>query len=1625
MALVKPRTHNLAHDGQDRNQYEPQPGSQGSASWLSQETRVSQPQELLQPIAYSPFPHQVVQNHYQVLPTNTETFLKPKSDPESIPPPKPPKLPQGYADNLQPNGDTVTHSALHSAQPNTHRHEPFINEDQHQHQHQPEEILEQPKPISPPTTIHTTETTPSHKTYNSDSIYNSPQPQSHSIDSPAKNEDGRSHATRSGQEPLVSPVIGSDHHKENAGTDDIRCMLPLINENSDSTKALASQPETSGLSQHQGRASDISSSFPSAEASRPLFSSVGGILNSQPVLQRTSTPTQQYGFDEFNNNKNKPPHDALFKWQPSKSSNETQKNENRPSSAHTVQVVNDVDHQKTQNSSTTGIHQTDEISRRNLIGSRSPIKTYNASALSFGGPSDWEHFGDYQAEEVDDTDLYSHSKSQTETKMTNNSAELPTGTTPIADLQQEYRFQPKDVESAPISGFSSPPPSRLPPDIPIQDTAEISQNEAVKPDRSSLQEPSITIPDSGTESYERNIIPQHLQAIDVEDALRIWSKDGTLSKVEPAPSPYTKPASPVSSQSTKIETMLIQDFASIPNGSAHQQQSTDVKPETNPRVKLGNTTIFSMPNPNLFEPQSTRRRSQPNDNTSSIENAEFSQNSIISTQRRLNMGVAPEISATIGSNNRNSPLSSKDNVSDSASIESKLESNNITKAEKVEIPPRSNESGHQRRSTEDSPSINRGSGLNSLNISSELSIGNTQSQNTAQVSNPKKSIHQPDPTEDNGPKPSIKTASSGAMTSDAGENLNSKNSVLQQEHFEDIPILNPGVGLGSITVSSESESYAFKAQSRADKPNPGDDFPAVKTSLSASNSEHQEETERPEISSSVTANDTSTETSQKLVGPQVGSTALLKATETDNPYADLDAWGKASLNRYVAMLKEEAKADTEKEKLNVFMIFAKRESKLRAVLYGADDATTTIEQGLERRPSLHLAKTLTKRSQKALPALPPVGESQHSPSLGASGDLLGSQVIPRISTSKSATSQEESKSEQRTTVGSSLITEQPTDEMQYSPGGRPIMARGQRNEIDLKKPPVELTLREKVSKVFTQVAGFTNSTPSPSSEAPMVVNSEAKTGTQKPPYVAFKYEGSSEPTEYVSKRKSAFRPYAASTMEPSQTGSATAQEPDGKTDGILDTFSTLTLNQQSQNSIVKSTDENHSTVKSAEKHQTDDPLDLRRFVRADFDPLFSVLPPSGSIPQDSVQLQELENAMNAVPDDFGFIHQSVVAWDTEAKKEREIHESERHVRQGESELKINALFDENEIGYGDISELESEFKNSEAARKTDEDRAEYQTFLSSVFNVVWTRLHYEIAQLSPLYEEYTKVVNDTLVGKDMFEASANQFILAPTMGLLLALHQKLEVRYQKAFEAVLERDRRLKKTEISPWYTLGNVVKVKQLEKQFESAERNAIVQHCKQRNTRANKLMDVLDHNTLRGVGANQDYMQAVMKSIRRIASGRAYASMPSSEVGLGVEEVMKAKSITTILASSSEQIVQTFHVADMLLNAADYEVSVANAKLAGADAKDFARLKDERSKEDQKLMGSLEHRLALIRKDLRRTHDEIVKLLLFLGVQNGHAESSQTIMSSASADLGHEDRIQKALEGAKRRNAVKEPGG
>lgn len=1323
-----------------------------------------------------------------------------------------------------------------------------------------------------------------------------------------------------------------------------------------------------------------------------------------------------------------------FYWHSGRSSSEADEDQDH-SGSPTATPGGDSVGQRSSATNSLGLHSEYQgLPIRSISLSPTTSATYGASALGFG----WEYFGDYEAEEIDDEELYSRPRPRDLKSVVQGSTELP------VDLSLESS-QPLNSES----DLSSSESMRLgnaylhetSPSRPLE---EGSFQDNVVQDLIISREGNFETdgkPKSGHVPVKRVVSAQAVsstdtrsqQRPDMDDVIRAWSEApyvGKVHEVSPVgvvvPNKDEEPASTAEASlaSTPRDGMLGVD--AISEGALPLPKSPDSVDSQNPDDRGPNRDANILVNPKDADLNATNheRRMQ----------ALINQQDSTTTNVLARAEVRPSKEMTYSPENEDTrqlilppidvvrlsglPLSIHTG-SDIKQIFSEFSDPNhrSTDSRTHSLPQASQEEAE----------------MDSAKQCCDLSQVNCLEQDHQMLQNIV-------PAKSQSKNQNDCKRHSGAAKSELSQTVESKPSpetiimVSSKSFSRHDSLSKPLIAVPDTARADPLISKTMEENLQA------------RDSVKPRQDHSQEDVKTPinhEISNgSRLENNASSAPPHATLPPLISNTSLshhtdsLETSAVQDPYSDLDPWGKASLNRFAAMLREESRAETNQDKLNIFNVFTSRESRLRVVLYGTDDelmipakpmqqrVETTkkpekvgfVKQAVERANSIGL-----ERSLKALPALPVSRESV----IGLPGNALAPSVLYHgltsngqavgLSTPSSGDAfrlKKESEVPSKPSADDSyVLIDSPSDEFQYSPGGRPVVARlpktGRANDVDSSQDATPGP--EKDGAASSKTPGSSRHTNSSRINGPIAVGFEDLGASDKPANRPLKYsEGHSEVKNYLTNRKSVCRPYATLTQGSLESASTFGKEEDVKLDGAKGVISAPT---SLYNPILQAKEYESSNTKRQEARKAEGQADLRRFVKADFDPLLLALPKSDAIVHVSARILDLKNVMEAVPDDFGFIHQSVVTWDAKAKKQREDNDRQRHARQAESEQKIDLLFDDHEIGYGDIAELETEFKRSEAARKADEDRFEYQTFVTDVFNLVWTRLHYELDQLLPHYDQYSKLMDHTLAGKDMFEGSKEGLALGPTMSSFLALHQKIEIRYQKAFEAVLERDRRLKKTEISPWYSLSNIAKVKQLEKQFEDAEKKAIIEYCLQRDARANSLMDVLDQNTLRGVGANQDYMEAIMKAVRRIASGRAFASVPgANEPTAGLEEVEKARAITALLASSSEQVVQTFHVADMLLNSADYEVSVAKAKVAKADPATLAKLKEERAKEDQKLMRDLEHRLALIREDTRRTNDEIVKLMLFLGVQNGRADSAPSHVEAI--DVQHGARMQKALE-------------
>ena len=1272
--------------------------------------------------------------------------------------------------------------------------------------------------------------------------------------------------------------------------------------------------------------------------------------------------------------------------------------------------------------------------------------TYGASALGFGGPSDWEYFGDYEAEEIDDEELYSRPRPRDLKSVVQGSTELPVDL-PLESIQSLNNVS--DLPSLDSTGLGNaslhetsrsrsleegPSQNNVVQDLIVSRECSHETDGKPKTGRGPVTRVVSSQAVSSTDTHSQ-------QRPDMDDVIRAWSEAPYVGKVHEVPLVDVVPdedeepagTAEASSASTTRDGML--GVNAISEGALALPKSPDLVDSRNPDEWASHCDANVLANPKNADPNTiiyerqTQALIKQQDSTTTdiIANPEFKprkeETCTLESEDTRQLALPPI--DVLGSSGLPLSIHTGSGIKQMSS-ELNLPRDGSTDSRTHTLP----------QASQEETEINTDNEYCDLSQVDHIEQGQQMLQNTVQEESQSKN-------QDHCKKHSGEAESELSQTLE-GKPLSeaiimaSSKSLSRHDSLSNPAIAIPDTA-GADPLMSNTPEENLQA---GDSIEPRQDHlqQDVKSPLN------------PEISNGSPLENNATGAPTHATLPPLIShaspshqTDSLEMSVVQDPYSDLDPWGRASLNRFAAMLREESRAETNRDKLNIFNVFTSRESRLRVVLYGTDDELIIppkpmqqkveitkkpekvgfVKQAVERANSIGL-----ERSLKALPALPVSRESvirlpgsAPTPSVLDDNSTSKGRAIGLMTPSSGDASRlkEESEVSSRPSADDSYVmVDTPSDEFQYSPGGRPVIARLPKiDRAHVAESSKDANSGfEKDGAASSKTLGSSRHTNSPSINGSIAVGLEDFGASQKPANRPLKNnEGQSEVKNYLTNRKSVCRPYATLTQGSLQSPSTFGKEEDVKS---ARTKSLISAPTSHYNPILHAKVDGSSNTKRQEAPKAEEPTDLRRFVKADFDPLLLALPKSDAVVHISARILDLRNIMEAVPDDFGFIHQSVVAWDAKAKKQREDNDRQRHTRQAESEQKIDLLFDDHEIGYGDIAELETDFKRSEAARKADEDRIEYQTFVTDVFNLVWTRLHYELDQLIPHYKQHSKLMDHTLAGKDMFEGSREGLALAPTMSSFLALHQKIEIRYQKAFEAVLERDRRLKKTEISPWYSLNNIAKVKQLEKQFEDAEKRAIIEYCLQRDARANSLMDVLDQNTLRGVGANQDYMEAIMKAVRRIASGRAFASVPgANEPTAGLEEVEKARAITTLLASSSEQVVQTFHVADMLLNSADYEVSVAKAKVAKADVATLARLKEERAKEDQKLMRDLEHRLALIREDTRRTNDEIVKLMLFLGIQNGRADSTPS--HAEAIDLELEAITQKALEDAKRRNAIK----
>lgn len=782
-------------------------------------------------------------------------------------------------------------------------------------------------------------------------------------------------------------------------------------------------------------------------------------------------------------------------------------------------------------------------------------------------------------------------------------------------------------------------------------------------------------------------------------------------------------------------------------------------------------------------------------------------------------------------------------------------------------------------------------------------------------------------------------------------------------------------------------------------------------------------------------------------------------TREIDPYEDLKDEYRTSLNRYAAMLRQEKAANSEQEKMRIVSEFVNKEVKLRSVMFNAEPAELIRSSELAE-----LRHEVERLKKEATLVIPPVAAPASQ--TGASTRSAG-EKRPSIQTDVAQS--------QHSRDDSFVMVDANGDDADYSPGGRPRVTAV--NRIPAQQRPITPAIPAGPGRNDTPAQLRIPQPTSPGANAPMTLDDYAmpdfppagpdrgvnatpaqaqRPGSAAPP-PAPKSTNSATPIQFQPARP-AYTPFRYSEAQlvsetnpanmaytklrheqAAESGRILSQEPPLLTVTAPDRTQSATpsrARQQQEEAFIGLLRQQSMAVKKPTRTGTPGaPAPLRAGTpvmqrRPSLPPLVkSTESLRNSLPDNLEQLSfaktvhpklvPISQAIANIADDFSFIHAMVVAWDKENRKVRHKLDAERANRESESQAHIDDLFHDNQIGYADIAGLEEEFKMEEAAKKYQEDQDELDSFSINVYEKVTGRLESEVAELERLRVRTLDIL-------DMETESASHRIqsalrspsgtlarvpLADAMVKMLQIFNKIEVRQQKIAEADFERERRRKRLELTVLYTNGDKVGVQKLEKDFEKAQAMQVLSEARKRDERANKLMDSFDRAAVRGLAENQEWLDEMSTKatvVRDLVFGAASNDPQGREREeilygpRGVKESMELlQEAVNMVLSDSQNIVNMSSQADRLLNEADFAMFLAEAKIANADEKEFDKLKGEKAKEDQKLKDEADGRM----NGVQKIPNEILGFI-------------REVRDHIGNDEGHQQRINQALEAAKKRN-------
>ncbi|KAF1973998.1 hypothetical protein BU23DRAFT_553671 [Bimuria novae-zelandiae CBS 107.79] len=655
---------------------------------------------------------------------------------------------------------------------------------------------------------------------------------------------------------------------------------------------------------------------------------------------------------------------------------------------------------------------------------------------------------------------------------------------------------------------------------------------------------------------------------------------------------------------------------------------------------------------------------------------------------------------------------------------------------------------------------------------------------------------------------------------------------------------------------------------------------------------------------------------------------------------DLDPWYAGSLERYITMLRSEAHEPSVEDKIKVFSAFLKTESTARGLeYYSAPPPSTQLAQHKEE-------------------------------------NIQASAQLPRdtnISIDKKSLNVQVP------------LAAPPEDDVQYSPGGRPIVQhRPTLKSEEFKHPQQSFSVSSQSTTVLTPTSSQDDSfdkTPTPMQSPPTEPQAQPQYKAYVPPSItqvdsaqnlhrqsiSSASPGALNPAfSYGSKKDEVFFGASPGTGSPSSRpntgGNAT---PDVDVPAALFTQHPKAL-----------------ATKVAPKE-------------APVEKLTKLLPTKIGVPQPNPHLEAIRSKLAEIPVDTS-LADLTASWEKSASLTRKKNDEARRKRQEESEEETNQLFNEHEISYADIAVLEDEQKENERKLKADEDRDEYDSYVENVFEKVYDGLQQQIKRLMDLYVEAESSLATSVSGVRSFEGS-DEAITEDCLKLLEDLFEAIEQRHEKVVEAIVERDRRYKKTEIQPLYAAGNITKMKQVEKRFAAAEKEALQRARDEKAGRVEKFVSMVEATIIAAVGTEQQEIQEIIGAARDLL-----VSPDTSKFLTPARETVLA------LGDSSKSLLQLLNDIEIDLGSSVLEAALLEAK-ADKEVDKVAALEKQIKEREIELREEFKRKEAVLDQD-REEIDKVVKAKRDQAPEGGDVELTEEQL--------RKERLSKALEEAKRRN-------